>query len=124
MVFNKDYKNLYAAAKLDLKDQVSLTTRLETEIKRLNDELFRLKTGDAIGLRERIAALYGGIIPFRPESANAMYNWITGDTAKVEHKENALGYTIDPRTPMTKPKRKYTKKSKRWKKKKSVKKTS
>jgi hypothetical protein len=74
------------------------------------DELFKLKTADTVSLRERVASLQMSTGSFYADAANEMYNWIT-DTAK------AKTYTKDLK------KRKYTKRSNRWKKK-SVKKSA
>lgn len=145
MSFKKDYKLLWEATKLDLNDQVAYSARLADEIKSLEDQLTNLRTSDTTNLRERIAVMVANQGGWVPSTASAIIDWITDQPYK--HKEVALGYTVitpkikGKRGPKkgikrgpykktngnsvggkmrdaVKSKRKYTKKSKFWKKKK------
>lgn len=132
----KDYKTLYEATKLDLKDQVNLTERLCVEIDGMKSELSRIKSGDIISLRERVAMLVASQGWFS-STANEMFDWITrqkptaAEPMVVKSKRgpkkgikrgpykktngNSVGGKMRD---AVKSKRKYTKKSKFWKKKK------
>jgi len=105
MVFMKDYKLLYEATRLDLKDQVDLTTRLQADVERLEGHL----VNDAVNRRERIATEIFRRGFWDERAASDMARWIDAREPKKE-------ITVASWLP-EKPKRKYTKRSKRWKKK-------
>lgn len=140
-VFKKDYKLLYDATKMDLADQISHTTDLEQELSKVMGELSKLRTSDTINLRERIAMR---VVPWESRIAQSMFDWIvekppalTGavppkigkkrgpkkgvkrGSYKITAKRSVRNDPLDSSVifPKTK-KRKYTKKSKFWKKKK------
>lgn len=133
MSFKKDYKLLWEATKLDLNDQVAYSARLADEIKSLEDQLTSLKTGDTVNLRERIAMMVASHGWF-PSTAKEMFDWITDQKPVAAEKPVVVKGKRGPkkgikRGPYKKakaveisvkpwPKRKYTKKSKFWKKKK------
>jgi hypothetical protein len=72
----------------------------------------KLVTQDQISRRERIAAMQYGRNGFWDEkAASAMEQWIDGDTKKPKKEIKVASWLPE------KPKRKYVKKSKRWKKK-------
>lgn len=124
----KDYKLLYEATKLDLRDQINHSVSLETEVDRLNAQVTSIMTNDVVHLRERIAGIVarsGWYI----STAQEMYDWVSGEKTA----ENPVKINKGKRGPYkkinrsaagskmrdaVKPKRKYTKKSKFWAKKK------
>lgn len=128
-VFKKDYKLLYDATKMDLADQISHTTDLEQELSKVMGELSKLRTSDTINLRERIAMR---LQPWESRVAQDMFDWIvekpalTGVPPKIGKKrgpkKGVKRGSYNRRTIMEvqagPKKRKYTKKSKFWKKKK------
>lgn len=111
----KDYKKLYEDLKKDFDAAIEFTVRLEDDLAFLRKD---------VGLRERLAssALFGG--EWRQDIASAMYQWVLSSAVPVLNKKKRgpykKTYTKDQalsKLGMTK-KRKYTKKSKFWAKKK------
>src|SRR6266446_516587 len=118
----KDYKLIYEATKADLDDQIARTKELE-------QELAAIKFGDGISLRERIAMEVNRIHGWGGNHADHIYNWIMyGQKAQeAAGKNKKKGKRGRPKKVMTlelaaptrsKKRRKYTKKSKFWTKKK------
>ena len=116
----KDYKLIYEATKADLDDQIARTKELE-------QELASIKFGDAISLRERIASSF--FDSFETKKADAIYNWIMSgqkaqEAAGKNKKKGKRGrpkkvIALELAAPTrSKKRRKYTKKSKFWAKKK------
>ena len=130
MAFEKDYQGRYEATKAELADQIARTTELE-------QELAAIKFGDAISLRERIASdiTRARMCDFEPKQADDIYSWIMAAQKaqkavneiiqKVKGKKKGKGgrpkkvMAVELSTPTrSKKRRKYTKKSKYWAKKK------
>ena len=106
MAFMKDYKLLYEATRLDLKDQVDLSSRLQADVERLEGHL----VNDAINRRERIATEIFRRGFWDERAASDMARWIDGEA------EAKQGPPYNNPVLANAPKRKYTKRSKRWKK--------
>src|SRR6266481_2178761 len=117
----KDYKLIYEATKDDLDVQIARTKELE-------QELWALRTGDAISLRERIALEVNRVQGWGGGHSELIYNWIMAGQKAQEAagKNKKKGKRGRPKKVMTlelaaptrsKKRRKYTKKSKFWAKK-------
>lgn len=119
----KDYKKLYEELKRDFDAAIEFTVKLEDDLAFLREDL---------GLRERIAqCVFSTAYGWSEEHAVAIYKWVTGSiepkltasnkkkgTKRGPYKKingNAVGGKMRD---AVKPKRKYTKKSKFWAKKK------
>ena len=129
MTFTKDYKLLYEATKLDLKDQIEHSADLDKDLSHAKEELSRVMTSDTINLRERIAmeVSHRG---WHAPTAQTIYDWIVQATPQKVPSVVSHGMASASAQPKgkrgrprklglsNKPKRKYTKKSKFWSKKK------
>ncbi|SRR6266576_3605985 len=133
MAFEKDWKGIAEALRHDLEVQTEAARRdLEVQIARtteLEQELASIKFGDAISLRERIAMEVNRVQGWGGNHAEHIYNWIMSGQKEQEAagKNKKKGKRGRPKKVIalelaaptrSKKRRKYTKKSKFWAKKK------
>ncbi len=122
MAFEKDWKGIAEALRHDLEVQIAAYKELE-------EEIIRIKIADNISLRERIAFEVNRVQGWGGGHSELIYNWImSGQKAQeAAGKNKKKGKRGRPKKVMTlelaaptrsKKRRKYTKKSKFWAKKK------
>lgn len=120
--FKKDYKTLYEATKIDLAEQIDYTFSLEEQLASAKNQLADYQTSGQIDLRERLATeIFRRWGSWDNVQADAMEKWITSD---IVPNKKLYGDFFPQPTKKTnsipskpKKKRKYTKRSKSWKKK-------
>ena len=122
MAFEKDWKGIAEALRHDLEVQIARTKELE-------QELWALRTGDTVSLRERIAFEVNRVQGWGGGHPEQIYNWIVSGQKAQEAagKNNKKGKRGRPKKVIalelaaptrSKKRRKYTKQSKYWAKKK------
>lgn len=104
--FKKDYKALYEATKADLKDQINYSLSLEDDIEDLKEKIREINID--LSRRERIA-IEVHRQGWDASTADRMLTWIAGKAPVA---------ILKPKKAKKTGKRKYTKKSKFWAKKK------
>lgn len=128
MAFKKDYQKLYEATKADLEDQIDLSSALEDELLEIKQQFADYQNNTS--LRERVANQYAG--SYGLSHCERVLAWIT-QASPAEPLKVKRAYKRKPTSaiikikggpkdqhgwPVATKKRKYTKKSAHWKKKK------